>query len=134
MTKSSQTAAAGLKKRILVVEDELYLRDLYLEILKEEGFEVDSACDGEEAYEKMKAGGYDLVLLDIMLPKMDGLEVLRKLKENKLQNLNKAILLLTNLGQETIISEGVSLGVRGYLIKSDYTPDNLVKEIKEALK
>ena len=52
----------------------------------------------------------------------------------KLQNLNKAILLLTNLGQETIISEGVSLGVRGYLIKSDYTPDNLVKEIKEALK
>jgi len=132
--KLEKTDAAGLKKRILVVEDEPYLRDLYLEILKEEGFKVDSASDGEEAYAKMKAGGYDLVLLDIMLPKMDGLEVLRKLKENKLQNLNKAVLLLTNLGQETIISEGVSLGVRGYLIKSDYTPDNLVKEIKEALK
>lgn len=120
-------------KKILVVEDEVYLRDLYVDILKKEGYNVDFAAEGEEALAKMKAGGYDLVLLDIMLPKMDGIQILKKLKQEKPQKPNKVVLLLTNLGQETVISEGVSLGVRGYLIKSDYTPDQLLEEVKKAL-
>lgn len=129
---AEQTNGNGNKK-ILVVEDEVYLRDLYIEILKQEGYNVDSAAEGEEAFSKMKTGGYDLVLLDIMLPKMDGIQILKKLKEEKPEKPNKSVLLLTNLGQETIISEGVSLGVRGYLIKSDYTPDQLLAEVKKAL-
>lgn len=121
------------KKRILVVEDETYLRELYVQILKDEGYDIDSAIDGEDAYNKMYAGGYDLVLLDIMLPKMDGLQILKKLKDNPSVKENKEVLLLTNLGQDAIVSEGVTLGVRGYLVKSDYTPDQLVKEVKNAL-
>lgn len=121
------------KKRILVVEDETYLRELYVQILQEEGYSIDSAADGEEAENKMRAGGYDLVLLDIVLPKVDGIQVLKNLQKNPPKTTNKAVMMLTNLGQEAVISEGVSLGVRGHIIKSDYTPDQLLLEIKKAL-
>lgn len=127
------TIAPVAPKKILVVEDELFLRELYLEVLKDAGFDVDAASDGEEAFLKMKQGGYDLVLLDIMLPKKDGIQILKDLKNNPPVVANKAILILTNLGQEAVISEGISLGVRGYIIKSDYTPDQLIAEVRRVL-
>ena len=68
-------------KKILVVEDEEYIRDLYVQILQKEGYLVDSASDGEEAFMKMSKKEYDLILLDIILPKIDGLQVLEKLKK-----------------------------------------------------
>ncbi|MCR4263191.1 MAG: response regulator [Candidatus Roizmanbacteria bacterium] len=121
------------KSRILVVEDETFLRDLYVEILTDEGYQVDSAADGAEGLKKIQIGGYDLILLDIVLPKMDGIEILKTIKANPPQNKNGAIVMLTNLGQEAVISEGVSLGVRGHIIKSDYTPDKLLAEVKQLL-
>ena len=121
------------KSRILVVEDETFLRDLYVEILTDEGFEVEAAADGAEGLKKIQMGGYDLILLDIVLPKMDGIEILKNIKANPPQNKNGAIVMLTNLGQEAVISEGVSLGVRGHIIKSDYTPDKLIAEVKQLL-
>ena len=121
------------KSRILVVEDETFLRDLYVEILADEGYEVDTAADGAEGLKKIQMGGYDLILLDIVLPKMDGIEILKNIKANPPQNKNGAIVMLTNLGQEAVISEGVSLGVRGHIIKSDYTPDKLIAEVKQLL-
>lgn len=127
------TASESITKKILVVEDEVFLRDLYLEILTDAGFTVDTASDGEEAFTKMKQGGYDLVLLDIMLPKKDGIQILKELKVVPPISPNKAILILTNLGQETVISEGIALGVRGYLVKSDYTPDQLITEVRRVL-
>ena len=120
-------------KKLLVVEDEAFLRDLYIEILSDEGFEIDSAADGQEGLAKIQQGGYDLVLLDIVLPKMDGIEVLKALKKNPSEKPNGPIVMLTNLGQEAVISEGVALGVRGHIIKSDYTPDQLIHEVKELL-
>ena len=120
-------------KKLLVVEDEAFLRDLYIEILSDEGFEIDSAADGQEGLAKIQQGGYDLVLLDIVLPKMDGIEVLKALKKNPAKKPNGPIVMLTNLGQEAVISEGVALGVRGHIIKSDYTPDQLIHEVKELL-
>lgn len=116
--------------RILVVEDDQFLRELYDELLREEGYEVDLAVDGQEGLDKSAAGGYDLVLLDIMLPKIDGLEVLRKLKEKSPQKANGPIVLLTNLGQDSIIKEGFSLGAAGYLIKSAMNPDQVLAEVK----
>ncbi|KKR71167.1 MAG: Sigma-54 dependent DNA-binding response regulator [Microgenomates group bacterium GW2011_GWC1_41_8] len=121
------------KSRILVVEDETFLRDLYVEILADEGYEVDTAADGAEGLKKIQMGGYDLILLDIVLPKMDGIEILKNIKANPPQNKNGSIVMLTNLGQEAVISEGVSLGVRGHIIKSDYTPDKLIAEVKQLL-
>ena len=127
------TASESTTKKILVVEDEVFLRDLYLEVLTDAGFTVDTASDGEEACTKMKQGGYDLVLLDIMLPKKDGMQILKELKASPPVSPNKSILILTNLGQEAVISEGIALGVRGYIIKSDYTPDQLIAEVQRVL-
>jgi CheY-like chemotaxis protein len=120
--------------KILIVEDDQFLRDLYNELLTEAGYEITLAQDGEEGLEKASVGGFDLVLLDIMLPKMDGLEVLRRLKENKPKFPNGPVVLLTNLGQDAIIKEGFSLGATGYIIKSAMTPDQVLDEVKVFLK
>jgi CheY-like chemotaxis protein len=80
--------------------------------------------------DKSTEGGYDLVLLDIMLPKVDGLEVLRKLKESPPKKPNGPTVLLTNLGQDSIIKEGFTLGASGYLIKSAMNPDQVLNEVK----
>jgi len=115
-------------KKILVVEDDEFLREIYLEILRDATYSVDSAIDGEEAYTKIKAGGYDLVLLDILLPKMDGLQVMEKIKSEADVKPNKALVFLTNLDNDEQIKEALRLG-DGYLIKSQLTPENLLKEI-----
>ena len=78
----------------------------------------------------MQDGGYDLILLDIMLPKMDGLEVLKKLKEKPPNEKNGPVVLLTNLGQDSIIKKGFELGASGYLIKSSMNPDQVLSEVK----
>lgn len=119
-------------KKILVVEDDLFLRELYSDILKEEGYEVDEAADGEEALSKIKLGGYNLVLLDIILPKIDGLEIMRQMQNNPPQNPNKCIIFLTNLDKDEEIKAALQLG-QGYLIKSQITPGNLVEEVKNYL-
>lgn len=119
--------------KILVAEDDFYLRDLYCELLKGEGFEVDMASDGPEAFTKLKEGGFDLVLLDIMLPKISGLELLKKLKADPPLKENKIVVFLTNLGTEDAIKEGFKLGGAGYLIKSQLTPDQVVTEVKNYL-
>lgn len=119
-----------MPKKILVIEDDTFLRDLYIEILEAAGYTVDSAVDGESGLQKMSAGGYDLVLLDIMLPKMDGLSILRKVKETPPAILNKAIVVLSNLGQDSAITDAIALGAKGYMIKSDYTPDQAIKQFK----
>lgn len=121
-------------KKILIVEDDQYIRDLYVEILEDEGFYVETAADGEEGYKKIFNGGYDLVLLDIMLPKMSGLTILQKVHdETKPIQPNRMIVVLSNLGQETIVAKAVDLGARGYMIKSDYAPNQVIYKIKEFL-
>jgi DNA-binding response OmpR family regulator len=119
-----------MSQRLLVVEDDQFLRELYDQLLKEEGYDVELAVDGQEGLEKMTAGGFDLVLLDIMLPRMDGLEILKKLKESGPKRPSGPVVLLTNLGQDSIIKEGFSLGASGYLIKSAMNPDQVLAEVK----
>jgi len=119
--------------RILVVEDDQALRDLYVLILKDAGFAVDEAPDGESALAAMQKGGYDLVLLDIVLPKMDGIRILEHLKATPSDSPNKKIVVLSNLGHDEIISNAMTLGAVGYLIKSDYTPDQIVLRVQEFL-
>lgn len=121
------------KKKLLIVEDELFIRELYVKVLEEDGYDIDQAEDGQTAYDKIHAGGYDLVLLDIMLPKMDGLAILEKLQTNPPVVPNNAIVLLTNLDQELTIAKGVSLGIRGYIIKSQSTPKQLKEEVVQYL-
>lgn len=120
------------KRKLLLIEDDPDVRELYQEILTETGFKVDVAEEGETGCEKMKAGGYDLVLLDIMLPKKDGLTVLRDVRQAQ-PDYAIPVILLTNLGQEPVIKEGFSLGASGYMIKSEYTPDQIVDEVQKFL-
>lgn len=117
-------------EKILVIEDDQFLRELYEELLKGEGYSVELAEDGEKGLSKFLEGGYSLVLLDIMLPKIDGLEILRKAKDSKPKKENGPVVLLTNLGQDSIIKEGFSLGASGYLVKSAMNPDQVLKEVK----
>ncbi len=120
------------KKKLLLVEDDLFLRDLYNETLSTAGYEVDLAVNGQEAYDKIKAGGYDLVLLDIVLPIMDGIQVMEKLNEEQVQLTNKCTVFLTNLDNEADIKKALDLG-NGYIIKSQITPADLLNEVKNYL-
>jgi DNA-binding response OmpR family regulator len=121
-----------LMVRILIVEDDKFLSDLYQDLLTGEGYQVEIAEDGEVGEKKMAAGGYDLVLLDIMMPKKDGLTVLKTLTDDQKKKSGQ-IVMLTNLGQEAIIKEGFSLGAAGYLIKSALAPDQVLSEIRNFL-
>lgn len=120
-------------KRILVVEDDQFLREFYEELLQGEGFEIDSAPEGELAAAKIHTGGYDLILLDIMLPKKDGIQILQGNKANPPQTANGPIVVLTNIGQDAIIRQCFELGASGYIIKSALNPDQVLQEIKNYL-
>ncbi len=123
-----QTAA----KKVLIVEDEAFIADLYARELTKAGFQVQTANDGTTGLTYLDQEPYDLMLLDIMLPGINGLQVL---KEWKMKNLitNMPILLLTNLGQDEVIKEAFNLGASGYLIKAAYTPQQIVTEVQNAL-
>lgn len=115
--------------KILIVEDDQFLLDLYTELLGGEGYEVEQAINGGEALTKMTKGGYDLVLLDIMLPEKDGITVLKEMTKEQRQKTGQVVL-LTNLNQEAIINEGFALGAVGYLIKSALAPDQVLTEVR----
>ena len=118
-------------KKILLVEDEALISDLYSYQLKASGYNVKTAPDGLTGLKLLEEEKPDLLLLDIMLPGMNGLEMLRQWK-TKHPNDPLNVLLLTNLGQDAVIKEGFELGASGYLIKASYTPEQVVKEIQNA--
>lgn len=121
------------KKRVLIIEDDQFLREFYQELLESEGMEIDTAPDGESALTKVHEGGYNLILLDIMLPKKDGLAVLRESKMNPPLKPNGPIVVLTNIGQDAIIKNCFEAGAAGYMIKSALNPDQVLQEIHNYL-
>ena len=119
-------------KKILLVEDEALIRELYTRQLSKAGFTVKPAATGEEAVQILKTDNFDVILLDIMLPGINGLQVLREYKLAQ-PNSPTVVVLLTNLGQESIIKEGFDLGAQAYLIKTSYTPDQIVAEVQSII-
>lgn len=119
-----------MSKKILIIEDDVFVRELYQNELQKEGFEVEGAGDGPEGLFKAARDSYDLILLDIMLPKMNGIDLLRTLK-SRTETKALPVILLTNLGQDAVVKEGFRLGAEGYLIKSAYTPSQVVGEVKK---
>lgn len=122
-----------MDKRILIVEDDQFLREFYQELLQGEGYLVDVVGEGEMALKKIQEEEFDLILLDIMLPKKDGVSILRDLKTHPPKSPQASIVVLTNLGQDTIIKECFELGAAGYIIKSAMNPDQVLTEIKSYL-
>ena len=117
-------------KKLLIVEDEQDIRELYSEILRDEGYEVTEAWDGEVGLKTALSGRFDIILLDVMLPKVDGLKILKEIK--KKPELSKIpIILLTNLGADAVIKEAFTLGAEAYVIKSEYTPDQVINEVNK---
>jgi DNA-binding response OmpR family regulator len=131
--------AKEIGKRILVVEDDPFLSDIYNTKLKQAGFSVELAMTGEECVNKLAAGEYDLMVLDIVLPQLDGWEILGRVGEMRRQNpesyINRLkIIILSNLGQKEEIKKGLDLGADGFMIKAHFTPSEVAAEIEKALK
>lgn len=119
-------------QKILLVEDEDLIRELYARQLTKAGYLVKAVIDGKAALDTLKIEQFDLLLLDIMLPGINGLQVLREFKQAN-PNSPAKVVMLTNLGQDTVIKEGFDLGANAYLIKASYTPDQVVQEVKTVL-
>lgn len=119
-------------KKILLIEDEDFIRDLYSRQLAKSGFKVVAVPTGEKGLESLKEEQFDLLLLDIMLPGINGLQMLKQFREANPTSQMKVVL-LTNLGQEAVIKEGFELGAHAYLIKASYTPDQVVNEVRTIL-
>lgn len=120
-------------KKILLVEDDQGLREMYQMRLELENFSVVCAIDGEEALEKAKNEKPDLILLDLMIPKISGLEVLKMLKNDTL-TAKIPVIIMTVLDQENNKIEGLSLGADDYIIKSKVMPEEVLERIKKVLK
>jgi two-component system chemotaxis sensor kinase CheA len=120
-----------VNKKILIVEDDQYIRDIYKSTLEEAGFNVTTAVDGEEGLLKAKEGGYDLILLDMMMPKVDGIQFLTSIKADPPKKPNGSTILLTNLAQDPVINQGMDLGAKSYISKADVNPAEFLEKIKE---
>jgi CheY-like chemotaxis protein len=118
-------------KRVLIAEDDFFIRDIYSKVFSLAGYTVDVAVDGEDAMNKIKAQPepYDMLLLDIMMPKLTGLDVLKQLRAMTTPAKNMSVFILSNLGQQNIIEEAFKIGMDGYIIKSQMTPQQIVDEI-----
>jgi DNA-binding response OmpR family regulator len=119
--------------KILIVEDDRFLRELIARKLKNEGYEVLEAIDGEEGLKRIKEEKPDLVLLDLILPGIDGFEVLAKAKEDP-DTAQIPVIILSNLGQREEIERGLKLGAIDYLIKAHFTPGEIIEKIKNILR
>lgn len=113
-------------KKILVVEDEPDARTMFTDLLSFEGYDVSSAVDGVDALAKASAEKYDLILLDIMMPNKDGLEVLEDLRANTAQYGSPVILMLTNISGDAAVEKAKELGAKDFLLKVGTEPDALI--------
>ncbi len=118
--------------KILIVEDEKLLSDSLVSRLVKEDFEVITASDGKEGLSKTKSEKPDLILLDLIMPIMDGATMLKLLRQDEATK-DTPVIALTNLADENKMEEVMQSGGTDYLIKSDYSLEDLVKKIKERL-
>ena len=122
-----------MSKKILIIEDDKFLRELIVKKLVKEGYEISEAVDGEEGIKKFKEEKPDLVLLDLILPGIDGFEVLSRTKEDPALS-QIPVIILSNLGQKEDVERGLGLGAIDYLIKAHFTPGEIIEKIRAILK
>ncbi len=118
--------------KILIIEDDPLMSRMYKKIFEFEKYEVETATDGEEGLKKASLSKPTLILLDIMMPKMNGIQVLEKLKADP--SLKKIpVIILTNLSGQTDAETALKLGAVKYIVKSEYKPEEVVKTVKGVL-
>ncbi len=121
------------KTRILLIEDDPFLIRMYKDKFVLEGFEVLIAEDGETGLKMATNETVNLIILDLLIPKLSGIELLKKLRETEIGK-SLPVVVLTNLTEKGKQQEAMKLGVRDFLIKADLTPGELVVKIKKVLR
>lgn len=122
-----------MAKKILIIEDDKFLRELIAKKLVKDGYDTVEAIDGEEGVKKVREEKPDLILLDLILPGIDGFEVLARIKEDTAVS-RIPVIILSNLGQREDVERGLELGAADYLIKAHFTPGEIIEKIREILK
>ncbi|RJO59530.1 response regulator [Candidatus Parcubacteria bacterium] len=121
------------KKVVALIEDDAMIADMYKAKFSKAGFDIQNALDGATGLELIKRVKPDIILLDIIMPKLDGFQVLRQLRaEPEFKKI--PVVMLTNLGQEEDVKKGQELGATDYFIKTNFTPSAIVDKVKSILK
>lgn len=118
-------------KKILLVEDDPFLSEIYFTSLKHADFKLVHVDDGKNCLEILEKEKFDILILDFLLPKVDGFEVLKKIKEN---NIKIDVFVLSNLSGKQYIKKAKELGAKEYLLKTKFTPKEIVEKIKKFCK
>jgi DNA-binding response OmpR family regulator len=121
-----------MSKKILIVEDDKFLRELISRKLQQQEFSVVEAVDGTEGLQKTKEEKPDLILLDLILPGLDGFEVLTRIKQDPHLS-SIPVVILSNLGQKEEVERGLKLGAIDYLVKAHFTPSEIIEKVKGIL-
>jgi DNA-binding response OmpR family regulator len=128
----SKVSSDGGKTNVLLVEDDVFLSGIYQKKFEMEGFKVVTADNGEKALVEAKKKKPNIILLDILLPKLDGFAVLEKLKADA-ETKEIPVILLTNLGQKDDVEKGLEAGAADYLIKAHFKPSEVVDKVRKVL-
>ena len=119
--------------KILLVDDDAFLRDMYATKFAERKFTVEVAENGEIALSKLHENKYDVVLLDVIMPGMNGIELLQRIKAEKIGG-NPICIMLTNQSEETDKKAALDLGAKGYIVKAEFIPSEVVAEVIKFVK
>ncbi len=128
----NKVSTDGGKTLVLLVEDDVFLSGIYQKKFEMEGFKVTTADNGEKALVEAKKKKPNIILLDILLPKLDGFAVLEKLKADP-ETKPIPVILLTNLGQKDDVEKGLEAGAADYLIKAHFKPSEVVDKVRKVL-
>ncbi len=118
--------------KLILVEDDPFLLSILAEKIKKAGFEVETATDGEDGFNKIKSGNFDLILLDMVLPKKDGFKILEELRNDE-QKKDIPVIVLSNLYDKNNMDKAMLLGARDYVVKAYNTPEDIISKIKSFL-
>ena len=116
--------------KLLIVEDDDFLLEMLAKESKKKGFDISISTNGEDALEKIKTEGFDLVLLDLVLPELHGFELLEKIKDNSNA---PPIIIVSNLYDKESIDKAMSLGAKDYVVKAQSTPEDIIKKVETFL-
>lgn len=122
----------GEKKKVLIIDDDTTIADMYLLKFRREGFDADAVTEAANALSFIQKKEPDVILLDIVMSHMDGFEILSALNSMDLKKKPKVIF-LTNVGQKEEAARGLKLGAEDYIVKANFTPSEVVEKVKKVL-
>lgn len=119
--------------KILIIEDDQLLLKVYSQVLEKQGNQVTAVSRGDKGLNQIRAGGYDLILLDIRLPEMSGITILKQLKKQPAKHSNGPIVILSNIDNQKIIKQAMALGATSYILKDQIEVKDIPAEVNNLL-